>query len=263
VTAPGTYVVELREVVKQFEEKKVLDGVSLGVCPQERLVIMGQSGSGKSTILRLILGILMPDAGTAFFKQFEIPRLSRRKLQQVRQHIGMVYQYSALLSSRTVRDNVALPLEELTDLAREEIDRIVDEKLEMVGMKDARDLMPSELSGGMRKRVSLARALIMEPELILFDEPTAGLDPVISSVIDELIISLTERSKVTSIIVTHEMASAFRVGTRMAMLFQGKIIEDAPADQFKNSQNPVVRQFLSGSTEGPILEGTKEAIATK
>jgi phospholipid/cholesterol/gamma-HCH transport system ATP-binding protein len=263
VTAPGTYVVELREVLKQFEEKKVLDGVSLGVCPLERVVIMGQSGSGKSTILRLILGILPPDAGTVFFKQFEIPRLSRRKLQQVRRHIGMVYQYSALLSSRTVRDNVALPLEELTDLSRDEIDRIVDEKLQLVGMKDAKDLMPSELSGGMRKRVSLARALVMEPELILFDEPTAGLDPVISSVIDELIISLTDKSKVTSIIVTHEMASAFRVGTRMAMLYHGKIIEDGPPEQFKNSQNPVVRQFLSGSTEGPILEGTRDAITAK
>jgi phospholipid/cholesterol/gamma-HCH transport system ATP-binding protein len=263
VTAPGTYVVELREVLKQFEEKKVLDGVSLGVCPLERVVIMGQSGSGKSTILRLILGILPPDAGTVFFKQFEIPRLSRRKLQQVRRHIGMVYQYSALLSSRTVRDNVALPLEELTDLSRDEIDRIVDEKLQLVGMKDAKDLMPSELSGGMRKRVSLARSLVMEPELILFDEPTAGLDPVISSVIDELIISLTDKSKVTSIIVTHEMASAFRVGTRMAMLYHGKIIEDGPPEQFKNSQNPVVRQFLSGSTEGPILEGTRDAITAK
>ena len=263
MTAPTPYVVELRDVVKQFESKLVLDQVSLQVNPQERLVIMGQSGSGKSTILRLVLGILPPDSGSVFFKQFEINRLSPRKLRQVRRHIGMVYQYSALLSSRNVRDNVALPLEELTDLSREEIDRIVDEKLEMVGLKDAKYLMPSELSGGMRKRVSLARALVMDPELILFDEPTAGLDPVISSVIDELIINLTEKQKVTSIIVTHEMASAFRVGTRMAMLYHGKIIEDAPPDKFKNSRNPVVRQFLSGSTEGPILEGTQDAIATK
>ena len=263
MSAANNHVVELRDVVRQFEEKKVLDGVSLKVNPQERLVVMGQSGSGKSTILRLILGILPPGDGTVFFKQFEIPRLSRRKLQQVRRQIGMVYQYSALLSSRTVRENVGLPLEELTDSSRKEIDRIVEEKLEMVGLNDAKDQMPSELSGGMRKRVSLARALVMDPELILFDEPTAGLDPVISSVIDELIINLTEKQKVTSIIVTHEMASAFRVGTRMAMLYHGKIIEDAPPDQFQKSENPVVRQFLSGSTEGPILEGTRDAIATK
>jgi phospholipid/cholesterol/gamma-HCH transport system ATP-binding protein len=263
MSAPPTHVAELRDVYMQFDEKKVLDGVSLQVNPLDRLVIMGQSGSGKSTILRLILGILPPNAGSIFFKQFEITRLQRRKLQQVRRHIGMVYQYSALLSSRTVRDNVALPLEELTDMSREEIDEIVDTKLALVGMKDSRDSMPSELSGGMKKRVSLARALVMEPELILFDEPVAGLDPVIASVIDELIISLTEKSQVTSIIVTHEMDSAFRIGTRMAMLYQGKIIEDAPPEQFKQSTNPVVAQFLSGSTEGPILEGTQDAIATK
>jgi phospholipid/cholesterol/gamma-HCH transport system ATP-binding protein len=257
------HVVELRDVKKQFDEKKVLDGVSLKVNPQDRLVIMGQSGSGKSTILRLILGILPPDAGSIFFKQFEITRLSRRKLQQVRRKIGMVYQYSALLSSRTVRDNVALPLEELTDKSREEINEIVDEKLELVGMKDAKDRLPSELSGGMKKRVSLARALVMEPELILFDEPIAGLDPVIASVIDELIISLSEKSKVTSITVTHEMESAFRIGTRMAMLYQGKIIEDAEPEQFKQSKNPVVAQFLSGSTEGPILKDSQDAIAKK
>jgi phospholipid/cholesterol/gamma-HCH transport system ATP-binding protein len=260
---PPPHMVELRDVEMQFEEKKVLDRVSLQLEPQDRLVIMGQSGSGKSTILRLILGILQPQGGSVFFKQFEITRLNRRKLQRVRRRIGMVYQYSALLSSRTVRDNVALPLEELTDKSPEEIDKIVDEKLELVGMCDAKDLFPSELSGGMKKRVSLARALVMEPELILFDEPVAGLDPVIASVIDELIISLSEKSKVTSITVTHEMDSAFRIGTRMAMLYRGKIIEDAPPEQFKKSKNPVVAQFLSGSTEGPILEESQDAIATK
>ena len=256
-------MVELRDVQMQFEEKKVLDGFSLKVEPKDRLVIMGQSGSGKSTILRLVLGILHPNSGSIFFKQFEITRLRRRKLQQVRQHIGMVYQYSALLSSRNVRDNVALPLEEVTDKSREEIDKIVDQKLELVGMQDAKELLPSELSGGMRKRVSLARALVLEPELVLLDEPSAGLDPVIASVIDELIISLSEKSKVTSITVTHEMGSAFRIGTRMAMLYQGRIIEDAEPDQFKQSKNPVVAQFLSGSTEGPILKDSQDAIAKK
>jgi phospholipid/cholesterol/gamma-HCH transport system ATP-binding protein len=256
-------VVELRDVHLRFESKEVLCGVSLTVEPQDRLVIMGQSGSGKSTILRLILGILAPTEGSVFFKQFEISRLPRRKLQKIRTQVGMVYQYSALLSSRTVRDNVALPLEELTRKTPEEIDRIVDEKLELVGMAGVKSQMPSELSGGMRKRVSLARALVMEPELILFDEPSAGLDPVISSVIDELIISLTEQSKVTSVIVTHEMDSAFRIGTKMAMLYQGEIIEMAKTEEFRRSQNPVVQQFLSGSTEGPILEGSQDAVAAK
>ena len=263
MSAPDPPVVELRDVELHFEDKEVLQGVSLEVEPLERVVVMGQSGSGKSTILRLILGILRPTAGSVFFKQFDISRLPRRKLQQIRTQMGMVYQYSALLSSRNVRDNVALPLEELTKKSRDEIDLIVDEKLEMVGMLETKYQMPSELSGGMRKRVSLARALVMDPELILFDEPSAGLDPVISSVIDELIISLTETSKVTSIIVTHEMDSAFRVATKMAMLYQGKIIEAGDPEQLKQSQNPVVAQFLSGSTEGPILEGTKDAIETK
>jgi len=260
---PPPPVVELRDVHLEFDDKKVLQGVSLLVEPLDRLVIMGQSGSGKSTILRLILGILTPTRGSVFFKQFEISRLRHRKLQQIRTQIGMVYQYSALLSSRSVRDNVALPLEELTKKTRKEIDEIVDEKLSLVGMLEAKLQMPSELSGGMRKRVSLARALVMDPELILFDEPSAGLDPVISSVIDELIISLTEKSKVTSVIVTHEMDSAFRVATKMAMLYQGKIIEAGEPEQFKQSENAVVAQFLSGSTEGPILEGSQDAIATK
>src|SRR6266436_3221695 len=160
MSAPPPNVVELRDVRLRFDEKLVLDGVSLRVEPLDRVVVMGQSGSGKSTILRLILGILQPNRGSVFFKQFEITRLSRRKLQQIRRHIGMVYQYSALLSSRNVRDNVALPLEELTDKSREEIDKIADEKLDLVGMKEAKHSLPSELSGGMRKRVSLARALV-------------------------------------------------------------------------------------------------------
>lgn len=260
MSTANSYIAELREVTKRFEEKTVLDHVSLKVRSQERLVILGQSGSGKSTILRLILGILMPDEGSVFFKQFEITRLPRRKLQRIRRHIGMVYQYSALLSSRTVRDNVALPLEELTDKSREEIDKIIDEKLELVGMKDSKNLMPSELSGGMKKRVSLARALVLEPELILFDEPVAGLDPVMASVIDELVISLSEKSKVTCVIVTHEMDSAFRIATRMAMLYHGKIIEEGTPEEMKKSRNPVVSQFLTGSTEGPILEETEDAI---
>jgi len=258
MSTANSYIAELREVTKRFEEKTVLDHVSLKVRSQERLVILGQSGSGKSTILRLILGILMPDEGSVFFKQFEITRLPRRKLQRIRRHIGMVYQYSALLSSRTVRDNVALPLEELTDKSREEIDKIVDEKLELVGMKDSKNLMPSELSGGMKKRVSLARALVLEPELILFDEPVAGM----ASVIDELVINLSEKSKVTCVIVTHEMDSAFRIATRMAMLYHGKIIEEGTPEEMKKSRNPVVTQFLTGSTEGPILEETKDAITT-
>ena len=263
MSEPPNYVVELRDVELAFPGRPVLNGVSLQVEPLDRLVIMGQSGSGKSTILRLILGILQPSGGEIFFKQFEISRLQRRKLQQIRSRIGMVYQYSALLSSRNVRDNIALPLEELTRKTTAEIDKIVDEKLELVGMLDSKYQMPSELSGGMRKRVSLARALVLNPELILFDEPSAGLDPVISSVIDELIISLTERSKVTSVIVTHEMESAFRIGTRMAMLYQGKVIADAEPERFKKSDHPVVQQFLSGNTEGPILEGSKDAVATK
>ena len=241
----------------QFGDKTVLDGVSLAADPQERLVIIGQSGMGKTTILRLILGILAPARGSVFFKEREISKMTGDELQQIRTKMGMVYQDAALLSSSSVRENLALPLRELTDKTPAEIDRIVDEKLAMVELTGEGDTMPFELSGGMRKRVGLARALVMEPELILFDEPTAGLDPVISAVIDELIVSLTERTKVTSIIVTHLMDSAFRVATRMAMLHRGKIVEEGRPEQMRQSNNPVVVQFLNGSTDGPMLERSK------
>jgi len=248
--------VELRDVRLAFDKKEVLSGVDLTVPALSRLVVLGQSGSGKSTLLRLILGLLRPTGGEVMFNNLKVARMGRLRLNRMRRKIGMVYQYSALISSLSVRDNLALPLEELTTKSREEIDHLVDEKLSMVGMADVRDKMPAELSGGMRKRIGLARGIIMDPELILYDEPTAGLDPVISAVIDELIISLSEKIGATSIIVTHEMDSAFKVATHMAMLYKGRIIASDTPEAFKTSTDPVVAQFIAGDTQGPILQAT-------
>jgi phospholipid/cholesterol/gamma-HCH transport system ATP-binding protein len=254
-----TPLVHLDRVVLRFGEKTVLDGVNLKIFSRDRLVVLGQSGGGKSTMLRLILGILRPTSGDVRYKHLRIHRLSRSKLNLLRSRIGMVYQYSALISSLNVRDNLALPVEELGRKSRKAIDELVTEKLALVGMSGTEEKMPSELSGGMRKRVSFARALMLEPELILFDEPSAGLDPVMSSVIDELIISLTEKTSTTSVIVTHEMDSAFRIATRMAMLYQGSIIQDDVPESFRNTDNPVVRQFVSGEVSGPITETVENA----
>ena len=255
--ARPAHVVELREVSLNFGEKHILDQVSLAVDRQERLVIIGQSGMGKTTILRLILGVIQPTSGAVLFNGQDLAQLSYTELQEMRTRIGMVYQDAALLSSVSVRENLALPLEELTKKSAGEINRIVEEKLDLVEMRGEGKTMPFELSGGMRKRVGLARALVMEPEVILFDEPTQGLDPVVSAVIDKLIIDLTARSKVTSIIVTHLMDSAFRVATRMAMLHRGRIVAEGTPEQMRESRNPFVIQFLSGSTEGPMLERSK------
>lgn len=252
-------LVHLDQVVLRFGDKTVLDGISLKIFPKDRLVVLGQSGGGKSTMLRLILGILRPTFGHVRYKHLRIHSLSRSKLNLLRSRIGMVYQYSALISSLNVHANLALPIEELGRKSRKEINQLVEEKLALVGMSGTEDKMPSELSGGMKKRVSLARALMMEPELILFDEPSAGLDPVMSSVIDELIISLTERTSTTSVIVTHEMDSAFRIATRMAMLYQGSIIQDDVPESFRTAENPVVRQFVTGEVVGPITETVENA----
>src|SRR6516165_1566281 len=258
-----TPLIHLDNVVLRFGDRAILDGLNLKVFVGDRLVIVGQSGVGKSTMRRLILGILRPSSGTVRFRKLEVQRLSRSRLNLLRRRIGMVYQYSALISSMTVRQNLALPDEELKRKPQREINAMIEEKLAMVGMSGTEDKLPSELSGGMRKRVSLARALMMEPELMLFDEPSAGLDPVISTVIDELIISLTQKAGATSVIVTHEMDSAFRIASRMTMLYQGKIIEDGTPDEFRNSTNPVVHQFVTGTTEGPIMETPLNADSPK
>lgn len=238
-------LVGMRGVRLSFAEKAILESVDFSLPAREVLVIMGLSGSGKSTLLGLLLGLLKPDAGTILFGGEELTGLSRRKLNAVRKRIGMVFQNSALISSMDVGGNVALPLTELSGKSREEIRAIVDQKLELVGLQDARGKLPSELSGGMQKRVGLARALSLDPELVLFDEPSAGLDPVNSKIIDDLIIQLRDQHKVTSIVVTHEMESAFAVATRMAFLHEGKMILEGTPDEFKNSANPDVSAFLS------------------
>jgi len=242
-------LVEMRGVKLQFADKVILDGVDFSIQPQEVLVIMGLSGGGKSTLLSILMGLLKPNAGSVLFKEENLTKLSRPKLNEARTHIGMVYQNAALISSMSVRENIGLPLKELSDKDDKEIGSIVDQKLELVELKDAKDKLPSELSGGMQKRVGLARALAMEPELILFDEPTAGLDPINSKHIDDLIIQLRDKQKVTAIVVTHEMDSAFAVATRMAFLHEGKIILEGTPDEFRHSDNPIVSEFLSSFSD--------------
>jgi len=242
-------LVEMREVHFQFGNKVILNGVNFAARDREVLVIMGLSGGGKSTLLSILMGLLKPDVGAVLFKNEDLTTLSRRKLNEARTHMGMVYQNAALISSMTVRENVGLPLEELSDKSGPEIDTIVDQKLELVGLKDTRDKLPSELSGGMQKRVGLARALAMEPGLVLFDEPTAGLDPINTETIDDLIVQLREKQEVTSIIVTHEMESAFAVATRMAFLYEGKIILEGTPDEFRHSEVPIIAKFLASYSE--------------
>lgn len=245
MSAPLQKILEMRGVKLQFDDKVILKSIDLSVEPQETLVIMGISGCGKSTLLSIVLGLLRPDAGSVSFKQEELTLISRQKLNQVRMHIGMVYQNAALLSSLNVGENVGLPLQELSHKTPREIDSIIDEKLELVGLKDAKDKFPSELSGGMQKRAGMARALALNPELLLFDEPTAGLDPITSEMINELIVTLRDKQKVTSIIVTHEMESAFVLATRMAFLDEGTMIFEGTPTAMRESKIPIIREFLS------------------
>jgi phospholipid/cholesterol/gamma-HCH transport system ATP-binding protein len=254
VSGPGAPLLEVDGVTFGYEGKKVLDGCTLAVARQERLVILGSSGSGKSTLLKLILGLIRPGGGTIRFEERDLASLPTAELNLLRRRIGMVFQSSALISSLPVGENLALPLRELTDKSPEEIAEIVDGKLDLVGMKQVKASLPAELSGGMRKRIGLARALVLEPEMVLFDEPSAGLDPVATARIDRLILELAATTKAACVVVTHNMESAFRIASRMAMLHEGRILATGSPEEIRSSADPVVRQFVSGNPEGPLSQ---------
>lgn len=242
-------MIELRDVVVAYDTRVILDSVNLTIEDGETLVILGGSGSGKSTLLRLIIGLQRPTSGQIIVDGVDITTLSEEEFNKVRQKMGMVFQYSALFDSMSVGENVAFGLREHTNLSDDKIQHIVDERLGWVGLSGYESYMPNELSGGMKKRVSLARAIALDPTLILYDEPSSGLDPITSGTISMLIRGMQERLGCTSIVVTHDMQSAFYVADRIALLDKGKFIEVSKTEDVKNSPNPKVQQFIHGEAE--------------
>ncbi|MDH4223004.1 MAG: ABC transporter ATP-binding protein [candidate division Zixibacteria bacterium] len=245
-------MIEIKELFKNFGRNQVLNGVSLNIEKGETIVILGRSGCGKSVLLKHIIGLMRPDSGQIFIDEEEVTSYSNDKLYDLRKRFGMLFQGSALFDSMTVEENVGLGLTEHTHLGREKIKEIVKEKLRLVGMSGVENLRPAELSGGMKKRVGLARAIAMNPEFVLYDEPTTGLDPIMADVINELIIRLRDTLSITSIAVTHDIVSAYKIADRIAMLYEGKIIFAGTPEETKNTTDPVVKQFIEGSSEGPI-----------
>ncbi|MDU4960917.1 MAG: ABC transporter ATP-binding protein [Sporomusaceae bacterium] len=247
-------MIKLVNVQMAYRGKPVLEAINLEVRRGEILVIIGPSGSGKSTLLRLIIGLLKPTAGEIWVDGQEISRMSENELNQMRRHMGMVFQYSALFDSMSVGENVAFGLRQHTDMDEDEIAKIVRNKLRMVGLSGRESDMPNELSGGMKKRVSLARAIAVNPEIVLYDEPTAGLDPIISDTIDRLIAGTRRRLGVTSIVVTHQMSSAFKLADRMIMINKGRIIEEGDSDAIRRSENRLVQRFIQGWSPDSKIE---------
>lgn len=260
-------VISCRDVVKRFDGRTVLDGINLEVYPGETMVIMGGSGCGKSTLLRLMIGSLRPEEGEVRLFGKRINDLTDAQLDEVRKKFGILFQSGALFNSMTVAENVALPLEEHTDLGHEIIDIQVKIKLELVGLREHAAKYPAQISGGMKKRAGLARALALDPRILFYDEPSAGLDPVTSAEIDRLIVGLTRKLGVTSVVVTHEMDSAFTIADRMAMLDKGRVLAIEEREWFDRlRQMPgekasglsedmqLIRQFLRGDADGPITE---------
>jgi phospholipid/cholesterol/gamma-HCH transport system ATP-binding protein len=251
-------MIEIVDLHKSFGKKQVLTGVNLTVEKGESMVVIGGSGSGKSVLVKHIIGILAPDAGTIRIDGIDITTLHENALYEIRKKFGMLFQMAALFDSMTVWENVGFSLLRSKKMTPKEVRAIASEKLRLVGLVGVEEVMPSELSGGMRKRVGLARAIAHGPEILLYDEPTTGLDPIMADAINDLIIEMKQRLKVTSIAITHDMHSAYKIADRIAMLYEGKIVETGTPEEIKNTQNALVRQFVTGSAVGPItIEGVQ------
>jgi phospholipid/cholesterol/gamma-HCH transport system ATP-binding protein len=244
-------MIQLKDVYKAFGEKKVLQGFSLDVQEGETMVIIGYSGTGKSVAIKHIVGLLEPDAGEVWVDNVRVDTLPRRELVKLRSKIGYVFQFAALFDSLSIGENVAMGLRKQGELSSKEIEQRVAESLDIVDLEDVAQRFPAELSGGMRKRVGIARAIALRPKYILYDEPTTGLDPVTSAVIDELMVRMRDKLGVTGIVITHDMRSAYRVGTRIAMLYEGRVRQVGTVDEIQHSTDPIVRQFIEGR---PSLE---------
>ncbi|MEA3490071.1 MAG: ABC transporter ATP-binding protein [Candidatus Omnitrophota bacterium] len=247
-------MIELKNVYKAFGDHQVLEDLNLTINTGESMVIIGRSGCGKSVLLKHIIGLMRPDSGNVEIDGTDITRLNSRELNQVRMNFGMLFQGAALFDSLSVLENVGFRLIEYTDMSLKEIKTRVAECMEMVGLYGIEELKPAELSGGMKKRVGLARAISMSPKIILFDEPTTGVDPIMGDIINELIRYLHDTLEVTSITVTHDMKSAYKIADRIAMLYDRHIIESGTPEEIKSSENSIVRQFITGSAEGPITQ---------
>ena len=252
--APTGPMISLRGLSKRFGTNQVLDGLDLEVERGETMVVIGGSGTGKSVLLKHIIGLLRPDAGEVVVDGVPVSRLRGWELKEFRKEFGMLFQGSALFDSLRVLDNVAFGLREHRRLKEAEIRERVREKLALVGLHGVEHLWPSELSGGMKKRVALARALAMEPKILLYDEPTTGLDPIRADSINDLIVELRDRLKVTGVAITHDMTSAYKIADRIAMLYKGKIIAVGTPQEMRDSADPVVHQFITGSARGPISD---------
>ena len=251
-------MIDIIELHKSFDNNHVLRGTTLHVNTGETIVIIGRSGCGKSVLLKHIMGLVFPDKGKVVINGQDVSSLHGKELHLLQLKIGMLFQGSALFDSLTVGENVGFSLYEHTNISHKEIEKIVSEKLELVELSGIEHLKPAELSGGMKKRVGLARAICYDPEIILYDEPTTGLDPIMADAINDLIKELNNKLKVTSIVVTHDMASAYKVADRIAMLYEGKIIEIGTPDEIKSTSNPIVKQFITGHAYGPITNNQKE-----